>query len=218
MAILKIDVVEGKYVYILIGLFLIYFNNLSVAKTNGQLEYSQPKNGVIMKNNLSRTTISQEEKIAFINAVKGVMLVLAGKSSIDDQKKYFGEFSPDYTKSGEPPNRYSFEIPNVLGVSFKRPTQEDDWDRADVMFMKKDLNNLETKFDKQDLLDNLQLVFQQKVEKVAKYGSKEMVYYAYTYQWKLDSKINILFLVHKNKMLKDDDFPSNFYSVMVYRK
>lgn len=218
MTILKVNAVREYFLYISIGLFLICINSLSIAKTNDQLEYSQPKSRVIMQNNSSDIAISQEEKIAFINAVKGVMLVLAGKSSIDDQKKYFGEFSPDYTKSGEPRNRYSFEIPNMLGVSFKSPTQEDDWDRADVMFMKKDLNNLETKFDKQDLLDNLQLVFQQKVEKVAKYDPKEMVYYAYTYQWKLDSKINILFLVHKNKMLKDDDFPSDFYSVMVYRK
>lgn len=165
------------------------------------------------------TVVTKEQKDSYIKAFIGALKVVSGRSLMEDQQQYFGEYVP-FSPKRPPLKVYSFKNKGLINVSFKRPDDNILWNESYISFSG-DNKNIYTNFLEKDFTESLQLDFIGVKEERHKFDDKnipEIFHYVYSYKWKLDHNIKVEFSVQPNKFNKDEKFPSNFFKTKIYRE
>lgn len=162
--------------------------------------------------------LTPQERADLITAIKILMKILVDNTLLEEQKesKFFDAFNVSYPKNG-PINRASLTKKDLLVLGlFNDAKDKVIWSRGGITFDYKRFNTdeLRTLFTPDDFDKALDLTFEKANKEIIEYKGKEIgSYHQYTYHWKLNNKLKVMFRVQDNFYIKEDNYPRDFYMV-----
>lgn len=162
--------------------------------------------------------LTPQERADLITTIKLAMRILVDNTLLEEQKesRFFDSFRVSYPKHG-PINRTTLTKGGVLILSFLNDSKDSIiWSSGGISFDHKRFNTdeLRTLFTPDEFDKVLDLTFEKVNKEIVEYQGKEVgSYYLYTYHWKLNSKLKVMFRVQDNFYIKEDNYPRDFYMI-----
>lgn len=162
-------------------------------------------------------SLTVEERDFLIKTIKITIRVLADNDHMEELKesKLFNSFNYSYPKQGVE-DGIVFNKDKLLSLYFNNNNKNEiTWTSAGITFDINRFNNkLMTLFTSDDFDKLLDLTFEGVNKEIVEYNGKEIgSYYLYTYHWKLNKKLKVMFRVQDNFYIKEDDYPRDFYMI-----
>ncbi|KEQ00706.1 MULTISPECIES: hypothetical protein [Snodgrassella] len=162
--------------------------------------------------------LTPQERADLIATIKIAMQILVNNSLLEEQKesKFFNSFDVSYPKVGQVDGTV-FTKKDLLELYFNNFNKDKIiWSSGGIAFDNKRFNTeeLRTLFTPDDFDKELNLVFERANKETVEYKGKEIgSYYLYTYHWKLNNKLKVMFRVQDNFYIKEDNYPRDFYMI-----
>lgn len=162
--------------------------------------------------------LTPQERADLIATIKIAMQILVNNSLLEEQKesKFFNSFDVSYPKVGQVDSTV-FTKKDLLELYFNNFNKDKIiWSSGGIAFDNKRFNTeeLRTLFTPDDFDKELNLVFERANKETVEYKGKEIgSYYLYTYHWKLNNKLKVMFRVQDNFYIKEDNYPRDFYMI-----
>lgn len=162
--------------------------------------------------------LTPQERTDLITAIKIAMKILVDNTVLEEQKesKFFDSFKSSYPKNG--PMDYAELSKNRLLVLTFNNHRKDKviWSSGSISFDLKRFktNDLRTLFTPDDFDKLLDLTFEGVNKETVEYNGKEVgSYYLYTYHWKLNKRLKVMFRVQDSFYIKEDNYSRDFYMI-----
>lgn len=163
-------------------------------------------------------TLTPQERADLITTIKILMKILVDNALLEEQKesKFFDALEPFYPKNG-PMNAFFMSKKGLLNVTLRNSSKDKIiWNSGGISFDHErfNTNELRTLFTPDDFDKALDLTFEKANKEIVEYKGKEVgSYYLYTYHWKLNHKLKVMFRVQDNFYIKEDNYPRDFYMI-----
>jgi hypothetical protein len=174
------------------------------------------ENSMAKPNFTNRLTPPEREEL--MTTIKIAIRVLNDNNLLEEQKesKFFDSFSYKYPKNG-PIDKVSLTKNLFLKLNLTKNNKDGiAWNSGNISFdhNRFNTNELTTLFTAEDFTEELDLIFEEKNKKVIVSNGKELgSFYLYTYHWKLNPKLKVMFRVHNKFFIEKDDYPRDFFLV-----
>lgn len=210
----------NKIIYKLFKLILVsplFCNASEIIETKVDSDVNSLE--IVMPADNTKQSLTTQEKDYFFNTVNKAIKVITDDSILEDlsQDNFFDEQYPIFPKSSTKPVTQHLFIKNkLLTLTFLRINDKSPWEKATIIFDRKDLKNLKTNFNQEDFTKTLQLELKDVQEKIQKYpnSDEELRYYVYEYLLKDNENIKMTFNVFEKQFI-DKNYPRNFYLVTI---
>lgn len=163
-------------------------------------------------------SLTEQERVDLITTIKVTMQIVVDNSLLEEQgkTKFFDLFEPFYPKNG-PMSAFFMSKKELLKVTLRNSSKDKIiWNRGSIGFDYNsfDINELRTLFVPDDFDKLLDLTFEKVNKEIVEYEGKEVgSYYLYTYHWKLNNKLKVMFKVNDNLYIKEDNYPRDFFMI-----